>query len=633
MNIKVQCCGIVLMLVILYFYGRQKKIRLNTEKVFLRMFCIIMTGLVTDILSLVALTHMDSLPARLVDLSCKLYLSTLVLAALSGVLYVCADIYKESARYRKVTGSYCIAAIVGIILIFILPIKKTCLNEDVMYTSGPSALATYAFTLFFFASMAVLTERHKKEMNPRRREAVHIWIALWMLAALIQFLFKELLIVGYVGAVAVMIIYLLLENPESNMDRQTGLYNQNTLLQYTSELYTKREAFSLLSLIFSRSRVSNMTAELEQQVRMEVIRFILNIPETFAFKNAEDEIIILFRNRAKAEKCREMLRNRFEFGWGEEGDIFVNPSWMFLPDAYVVNKPEDISYLLRYARQNSRDFAEDNTVVLGKTLAGRMYDERKTEQLLANAIDRDRVEVYYQPIFSTGEQRFTSAEALMRIRDDSDKIVPPNSFINVAEKNGMIIRLGEIVFEKVCLFLQEHHPKQLGLHYIEVNLSVVQCAYEHLAESFIRIMEQYEIDPSWVNLEITESASVSSKKIFSENIRKLMDYGITFSLDDFGTGQSNLNYIVEMPVNIVKFDRSMISAYFENGKAKYVMDAAMHMIRGMRLKIVAEGIETKEQYDTMKRLGINYIQGYYFSKPLPAGEFVEFIQSSRRQER
>ncbi len=633
MNIKVQCCGIVLMLVILYFYARQKTIRLNTEKAFLRMYCIIMTGLVTDIISLAALTHMDSLPVWLVDFACKIYISTLVLVALSGTQYVCVDIYKDTSRYRKVTGFYCIIAAIGIIMIFLLPIDKTCLNETVMYTSGPSALATYAFALFFFVATIVLMEHHKKEMNSRRREAVYIWIALWMLAAIIQFWFKELLIVGYAGAVAVVIIYLLLENPETNLDRQSGLYNQNTLLQYTAELYGKRKDFFLLSLIFSRSRVNNMAAKEEQQVRMEVIRYILNIQGAFAFKNAEDEIVILFRDGAKAEKCREILKNRFEQGWGKEEDIFVNPSWMFLPDVHVVNKPADIAYLLRYARQNSRDFVEDNTVVLDKALAERMYEEKKTEQLLADAIDYDRVEVYYQPIFATGEQRFTSAEALIRIRDKSGKIVPPNTFINVAEQNGMIIRLGEIVFEKVCRFLQEYHPKHLGLHYIEVNLSAVQCTYEHLAENFIGIMKKYEIDPSWINLEITESASVSSKKIFSENIKKLMAYGITFSLDDFGTGQSNLNYIVEMPVNIVKFDRSMISAYFENGKAKYVMDAAMHMIRGMRLKIVSEGIETKEQYDTMKELGIHYIQGYYFSKPLAVEAFVEFIQNSRRQEK
>ena len=98
-----------------------------------------------------------------------------------------------------------------------------------------------------------------------------------------------------------------------------------------------------------------------------------------------------------------------------------------------------------------------------------------------------------------------------------------------------------------------------------------------------------------------------------------------FSLDDFGTGQSNLNYIVDMPVDIVKFDRDMTNAYFENGKAKYVMDAAMHMVHGMDLEIVSEGIETKEQYEAMEGLGINYIQGYYFSKPLPERQFLEFI--------
>ena len=104
----------------------------------------------------------------------------------------------------------------------------------------------------------------------------------------------------------------------------------------------------------------------------------------------------------------------------------------------------------------------------------------------------------------------------------------------------------------------------------------------------------------------------------------LLDYGVSFSLDDFGTGQSNLNYIVDMPVSIVKFDRSMTQAYFENDKARY---AAMHMIHGMKLEIVSEGIETKEAFETMERLNIGYIQGYYFSKPLPQKEYLEFLKA------
>ena len=169
--------------------------------------------------------------------------------------------------------------------------------------------------------------------------------------------------------------------------------------------------------------------------------------------------------------------------------------------------------------------------------------------------------------------------------------------------------------------------KKMGLHYVEINLSVVQCAYENLADTFISIMEKHNIEPGYINLEITESASTNAKRTLLNNMKTLINYGVNFSLDDFGTGQSNLNYIIDMPVVIVKFDRQMSMAYFENGKAKYVMDAAMHMIHGLKLQIVSEGIETEEQYREMERLGINYIQGFYFSKPLPEQEFIHFLKT------
>nr|MDE6607042.1 EAL domain-containing protein [Lachnospiraceae bacterium] len=288
-------------------------------------------------------------------------------------------------------------------------------------------------------------------------------------------------------------------------------------------------------------------------------------------------------------------------------------------------------YLLRYIRQNNSEFSENHFLCIDMEKASEMYREKATEQLLLNAMEKDWVEVYYQPIYSTKEQRFVSAEALVRIKDEDGKIVPPGMFIDVAEKNGMILRLGEMVFEKVCRFVKENQVEQYGLEYIEVNLSVVQCAYERLADDYIQIMKKHNIKPGFINLEITESASLSAKKTLLNNMISLMDYGIRFSLDDFGTGQSNLNYIVDMPVDIVKFDREMINAYFENGKAKYVMDAAMHMVHGMNLEIVSEGIETKEQYQVMKELGISYIQGYYFSKPLSEQQFLEFIIASGKE--
>ena len=183
---------------------------------------------------------------------------------------------------------------------------------------------------------------------------------------------------------------------------------------------------------------------------------------------------------------------------------------------------------------------------------------------------------------------------------------------------------------RLCTFIETSDVLQYGLEYIEVNLSVVQCEHEDLAKEFIEIMRKHNISGETINLEITETATLASKKKLIANMIALRNYGVGFSLDDFGTGQSNLNYIVDMPVDIVKFDKEMTTAYFESTKAKYVMDAAMHMIHGMKLDIVSEGVETAEQLDTMEELGIQYIQGYYFSKPLSQNEYLEFIHKNNK---
>ncbi|MCQ2548981.1 MAG: EAL domain-containing protein [Lachnospiraceae bacterium] len=253
------------------------------------------------------------------------------------------------------------------------------------------------------------------------------------------------------------------------------------------------------------------------------------------------------------------------------------------------------------------------------------FKQNEIKQDITNALIEDRVEAFFQPIYSTKKKKFTTAEALMRIRQENGTLLPPNLFIPVAESTGLIMPLGERIFEKVCRFLKESNIRELGIEYIEINLSIVQCEQDDLAERLIQIMKQYEIPASWINLEITESATYNSKRKVLKNISKLRDHGIEFSLDDFGKGQSNLMYMVEMPVSIVKLDMDLSKAYFSIPKAKNVVDSVAEMAHGMGLKLVAEGIETKEELDGIIEPGIDYIQGFYFSKPLPEAEFLEFI--------
>jgi len=634
MHIQIQCCGIVLMLVLFYFYMRQKRIALETQKAFLVVFWASFLCIAFDIFSIIVIEYRHMLSEPFAKFIAKTYLVTLLGVAVSALSYMYVDIYSNKNDYWRDMRKYMVLWGIGVIGTYAVPLYYNYAADGtkVLYTYGPSVYVTYGVSLVFFIRIFYLMKKEKAKINPRRREAVCIWLVAWIVASQIQFMYTDILIVGYAGSIGIMVLYLKLENPETNLDRSTGLFNSGALYQYTKQLFAEEKDFGILVIIFENNAYQNVHLEKRESVKMEIVEYLLKLPDVLTFKNAEDEYVLLFVEAKNAEAKVKEIRSRFQLGWGTNNDSFVRPHWLYLPHANVVDQTENLLYLVRYIRQEETEFSENDFFCIEKDSVNKMYREREVEQLIIDAIEHDRVEVFYQPIFSTSEQHITSAEALVRIRDREDKIVPPGVFIDTAEESGMILRLGEMVFEKVCRFIKNHPLEQYGMHYLEINLSVVQCAYENLAQDYINIMERYGVDPKYINLEITESASTNAKKTLLGNMENLMEYGVHFSLDDFGTGQSNLNYIVDMPVDIVKFDKSMTNSYFENGKAKYVMEAAIHMIHGMNLEIVSEGIETKEQYQTMKNLGISHIQGYYFSKPLPEDEFIKFLESKKIQQ-
>lgn len=627
MPIQVQCCGLLLMLILFYFYKSQKTIKLNTEKAFWNAFRMTFVCIVFDILSCVIISCRDQIPDPVVKLISKTYLASLAAVSFFALLYIFTDIYAKKMIYKRIMIGYGIFTTAALILIYALPIDfYENKDEGVLYTYGLSDYATYGFAAITLLLLTIRLLREKDRISAVKRRAVYTWMGVWFAAALIQFLFPKLLLVGFASAVGMLILYLKLENPENNIDRQTGLFNHGALLQYTKQLYDSEAGFAALALIPDQSSFEAMNNELRRDVVRDAVEYLSGVPDSFVFRNTGNELLMIFPDKNNSEARAKEISRRFEQNRSKSKNVMPPPYWIYVPDSKLTNDPEDLLYLIQYVKQNCKENDENRFIEVSGEIAAELHKEKEIEQLIVSAIKNDWIEVWYQPIYSTKLGKFTSAEALVRIRNEDGLLVQPGSFIGIAERNGMILQIGEAVFRKVCRFLSENKINQHGIKYIEVNLSVVQCAYKQLAKDYIEIMEEYGITSDMINLEITESASMKAKKTLLDNMKELMDYGVNFSLDDFGTGQSNLDYIVDMPVDIVKFDKGMTNAYFENGKAKYIMDAATNMIQGMDLKIVSEGIETEEQFKTMSDLGINYIQGYYFSKPLPEKEFLDFIR-------
>lgn len=247
------------------------------------------------------------------------------------------------------------------------------------------------------------------------------------------------------------------------------------------------------------------------------------------------------------------------------------------------------------------------------------------DSIIENAISNHLFEVYYQPIYSIEHKIFNSAEALIRLKDPQYGFIPPDLFIPVAEKSGAIHRIGAYVLDEVCAFIASPEFKELGLDYIEVNLSVAQCMRNNLADEILEIMTKHNVSASQLNLEITETTASNSQETLQENVKQLLESGINFSLDDYGTGYSNIERISSLLFDIVKLDKTFVNVA-NNNNHDIVLNHTVSMIKDLGMKIVVEGVEDETLLNRFADLGCDYIQGYYFSRPIPKPEFIQFIK-------
>ncbi|MCD8037933.1 MAG: EAL domain-containing protein [Lachnospiraceae bacterium] len=490
--------------------------------------------------------------------------------------------------------------------------------------------ATYLSTVLLIVLIMAGVLRRDGGMNPKRRRALITWLALWLIAAAVQFMNNRLLVVGFARALGVMVLFFELENPESNIDRTTGFFNANAFWEFMRQNYMSNANNCGMLVSLEDSASKDVRGDRLDAAVIEIADFFRRVPETKIFRMDEYEFALLFANQENLDRARHILAKRFSEPWLEYNEkyapINIKPYYLIVPAGNVAGSVNEVIGMMKYFRAHYMNNLESRVLVLNEDVICRKKAREDMLHTITEALENDRVEVFFQPIYSTQLKKFVSAEALVRIRKEDGGIIPPGMFIPIAEETGMISWIGKRVFEKTCEFIKQTDIGRYGIEYIEVNLSVGQCEDEALADLYIDVMERYKISPSLINLEITESASIIMRKTLLNNMRKLIDYGVSFSLDDFGNGESNLNYIVDMPVHIVKFDKDMTQAYFVSEKAKYVLQAATDMIQGLHLQVVSEGVETAEQLRAMERLGIDYIQGYYFSRPLEASQFIEFLK-------
>lgn len=626
MNIRFQICGLIILLLIFIFYKSHKTLKLYKEQLFYRALCIIIVSALLDILSLCAIYYTESLPLILVRLICKCYVITLIWAAYAALVYVLADLCPKK-DHRKIDYKISIFTLMASLVTFLFPIHIYNQGNQI-YTYGHAVICVYILVAIYIVTTLILAGALYKRLNPRRAFAVIMWMVIWIMSAVIQFFNNSLLIVGFASSIGVLILFAIMENPEVYHERRLGCFNSYALTEYLKAMLEDQTRVSVLDISFENSDVLEDQGLDAYEVLQKILRLIHPYQDIRVFKNISYGLMLISKNEDSLKAAGEKIIEKFccTDTFRKNTKLILAPLTDDFGDVY------EFSHFISHIRSEHIEnigqiFTADHEMIK------EYKDHYLVQQEITCALAEDRVEVFLQPIYSNKKKCFISAEALVRIRKKNGKLIAPGTFIPIAEDSGQILELGERVIEKVCQFLKENDIQQYGLCYIEVNLSVIQCENSDLADKLISIIEKYDVDPGLINFEITETASISARAKLLENMKELIDYGFSFSLDDFGKGESNLMYVVEMPVSTVKLDYDMSKAFFMSPKAKHVVRAVVNMAHDMDLKLVAEGIETEEEQQGMNQEGIDYIQGFYYSRPLPMDEFIEFLKNFKKGKR
>lgn len=296
---------------------------------------------------------------------------------------------------------------------------------------------------------------------------------------------------------------------------------------------------------------------------------------------------------------------------------------------YHARKDVDVDQLYTYANaaRTAAAGVQDQTVAFfDQELLDKQVWERWVEDSMEEALNNEEFQVYIQPKYSPLNGKLVGAEALVRWISPTEGFIAPNRFIPIFEDTGFITQLDDYMISHVAKLQAEWMIRDRKMVPVSVNVSRAHFAQEGLADHICELVDAYGPRHELIELEVTESAFFDDKDILVETVKQLKAYGFRVSMDDFGAGYSSLNSLKDIPLDVLKLDGEFFRGEDDDGRGEIVVKEAIQLARNLDMRVVAEGIERKDQVDFLARQGCDMIQGFYFAKPMPVSEFEEKVE-------
>ena len=622
-------CALLICGTCLFYTIFRKRVARLQNKLYLLMLSIVILNSVCDIIAAVAENYslVSNSAFLVVGISNFLYFTVHALLAPSLLFYVCCvnGMYTRLSIRRRII--YLLPCFVTVFFTLTNPLMHWVYyyDENRAFQRNWAEMFFYVVAAVYLVGSVVYLLWFWNAITRRRRIALTGAFVIVISSVMLQLLFIDVKSELLGEAMGLLFLLLIVENEDDRLDADTNTYNRKGfLLDIRNFIMTKQTFHVFVINVVNVDIVRRLTGSSSTQTlaRLVATYFRTLVPPYQIYHTSYSTFALLYTGDKKgADALAKKLEQHFNESWScLDISIMLNAVILYASVPDEMKTSNEILLMLDSPFPKS----SAGEVLHGSSL-NYLIRRADVESALHTGIAEHHFEVYYQPIYRLDDLSLHGAEALLRLKDPALGFIPPDEFIPVAEQIGVIDKIGDFVLHEVCRFLQSGIPQEKGMECIHVNLSVIQCMMPGFTEHILSLIDGYGVSHSLINFEITETLAASDYQTLAHVVSDLQAQGFHFSMDDYGTGYSNMQSIFELSFDVVKIDKSILWGAQSGSTGKAILENSARMIRQIGKQIVVEGVETEEQIEMLRVIGVDYLQGYYFSKPIPREMLIKFL--------
>ena len=628
-NISYDIISLIVLLIVGYRFFKLKRFPIESNLLYGYLLVIGCLNLLFDFAGSLTVRPGSNAPIWIAYLFNILYYICQIILPAALVVYLFALIENRRHVDRKwFIISLIPAALFLLIFLISMPLGlmfKIGNNHEYIY--GPLSFITYACSAIYLLAMFALEIIRRKDFSRFERMSINILGILSISAMIIQFIFPNQLLVGSAVMLSFLIMYFTIQDPQRLLDSETGIFNMRALTLTMNSGYTSHKDFCIAA--FKLHGLHNIYMlhgrETGDMVLKKVGAYLSRYETAECFRTGDSVFVAFFKTEAD---LRQFVK---DFDIVRTKPVQIN-NVEFVPELTLIciehakrlNGSEEVITVIENAFENRNIESIHNKTVW---LTAEDLDFYRRNIIIENELKKDlqtgeNFQIYYQPIFSIKDGRFTSAEALVRYKSETLGRLRPDEFIPLAEDKGYITMLDEVVVKIVFNEIEHGTFKGMGLNNIHINLSGATFTSEKIIKKIIDLADNYEIDRSFIVFEITETAATLSGNMLVNCAMMIRDAGFGLALDDFGVGYANIKRLLDMPFSHIKLDKCLAE------EASVFIGEITNLFRHFNMSIIAEGVETEEQLSAISEAGVDMIQGFYYARPMPIEDFSELLKGN-----